>query len=130
MKEPDVLVVDSNPEIFVAVGRMLDYFQVKADFRTCAASALDRLKNAHYSTLIIAIDLPDMAGVEFASQAHVIDPDLNIVLFIAKSYEQILKIVLEPTVSVISKESVKTCEFGDMLLDVKYRETGKVFLLE
>lgn len=80
--------------------------------------------------MIIAIDLQDMVGMELARQAHNIDPELNVVLFVADSAEQVLKLTLDPTVSDISGILLKPCNFSNMLLDIKYRETGKIFLLE
>ena len=130
MKVSGILVVDNNPEILDVIERMFSYFNIKVDCCTSAVSTIDKLQNAPYRTLIIAIYLPDMVAMELAYRAHEIDPDLNIVLFIADSPEQVLKLTLEPTVSDVSEMSQKPYEFGKMLLDIKYRETGKIFLLE
>ena len=130
MREPGVLVVDDNPEILAVIERMLSYFKIKVDSFTSAISALDSLQKKSYKTLIIAIDMQDMVGTELAHQAHNIDPELNVVIFVADSAEQVLKLTLDPTVSDISEIPIKSCNFGNMLLDIKYRETGKIFLLE
>ena len=130
MKDSDILIVDDKPEILDVIERMFSYFKIKVECIDSAASAIDRLQNAQYRTLIIAIDLPDMVGMELAHKAHKIDPELNIVLFVADNPEQILNLTLDPTVSDISAVPLKPYNFGDMLLDIKYRETGKVFLLE
>jgi DNA-binding NtrC family response regulator len=130
MREPGVLVVDDNPEILAVIERMFSYFKIKVDSFTSAISALDSLQKKSYRTMIIAIDMLDMVGMELAHQAHKIDPELNIVLFVADSAEQVLKLTLDPTISDISETPLKSYNFGNMLLDIKYRETGKIFLLE
>ena len=130
MSVPDILVVDDNPEILAVIERMFSYFKLQVDGVTSLVSALDSLQKNTYKTLIIAIDMQDMVGMELAHQAHNIDPELNIVLFVADSAEQVLKLTLDPTVSDISEIPLKPCSFGNMLLDIKYRETGKTFLLE
>ena len=130
MKEPGVLVVDDNPEILAVIERMFSYFKIKVDSFTSAISALDSLQKKSYRTVIIAFDLQDMAGMELSRQAQNIDPKLNVVLFVADSAEQVLKLTLDPTVSVISEIPLKSYNFDNLLLDIKYRETGKIFLLE
>lgn len=130
MREPGVLVVHDNPEILAIIERMFSYFRIKVDSFTSAISALDSLQKKSYKTMIIAIDMQDMVGMVLAHQAHNIDPDLNIVLFVADNAEQVLKLTLDPTVSDVSEVPLKSYSFGNMLLDIKYRETGKVFLLE
>lgn len=130
MRVPDILVVDNNPEILAVIERMFSYFKIKVDCFTSALAALDSLQKKTYKAMIIAIDMQEMVGMELVHQAHNIDPELNIVLFVADSVEQVLKLTLDPTVSDISVVPLKSYDFGTMLLDIKYRETGKVFLLE
>lgn len=130
MRVSDILVVDNNPEILAVIERMFSYFKIKVDCFTSAIEALDSLQKKTYKAMIIAIDMQEMVGMELVHQAHNIDPELNIVLFVADSVEQVLRLTLDPTVSDISEVPLKPCSFGNMLLDIKYRETGKVFLLE
>lgn len=130
MRVPGILVVESNPDILDAIGRMFSYFRISIDNVSSADSALNNLKIRHYKTLLIALDLPDMVGTELASRALEINPELNVVLYVANSPEQVLRLTLDPTVSDISEVPLKAYKFGDMLLDIKYRETGKTFLLE
>ena len=130
MKEPGVLVVDDNPVILAVIERMFSYFKIKVDSFTSAISALESLQKKSYKTVIIAFNLQDMAGMELSRQAQNIDPKLNVVLFVADSAEQVLKLTLDPTVSVISEIPLKSYNFDNLLLDIKYRETGKIFLLE
>lgn len=130
MREPGVLVVDDNPEILAVIERIFSYFKIKVDSFTSAISALDSLQKKSYKTVIIAFDLQDMAGMELSRQAQNIDPELNVVLFVADSAEQVLKLTLDPTVSDISEIPLKSYNFDNLLLDIKYRETGKIFLLE
>ena len=130
MRVPDILVVDNNHEILAVIKRMFSYFKIKVDCLTSAIAALDSLQKKTYKTMIIAIDMQEMVGMELAQQAHHIYPDLNIVLFVADNAEQVLKLTLDPTVSDISEIPLKSYSFGNMLLDIKYRETGKIFLLE
>lgn len=130
MKDPGILAVDSNPGILDAIGRMFSYFKIRVDNVTSVDSALNNLKTRHYKTLLISLDLSDMVGMELASQALEINPELNVVLYVADSPEQVLRLTLDPTVSDISEVPLKAYKFGDMLLDIKYRETGKTFLLE
>lgn len=130
MREPGVLVVDDNPEIIAVIERIFSYFNIKVDSFTSAISALDNLQNKSYRTMIIAIDMQGMVGTELAHHAHKIDSELNVVLFVAENAEQILKIILNPTVSDISEIPLKPYTFNNMLLDIKTRETGKMFLLE
>lgn len=130
MRDPGILVVDDTPEILAVIERMFSYFKIKVDCFTSANAALDSLQKKSYKALIIAIDIQDMVGMELAHQAHKIDPELNIVLFVADSAEQVQRLALDPTVSDISEVPLKSYTFGNMLLDIKGRETGKVFLLE
>jgi CheY-like chemotaxis protein len=126
MQHPGILIVDNNPKILDVIERMFRCFRIKVECITSAASAIERLQNAQYRTLIIDIALSDMVGVALAHRAHEIDPELNIMLFVADSPEQILKLILESKVSDISAIPLKSYNFGGMLLDIKYRETGKV----
>ena len=119
-----------DPVILDVIERMFSYFKVRILRATSATTALDTLRHSPCKTLVTALDMQDMVGTELARRAHEICPDLNIVLFIANSTEQILKLTLEPTISDISEVPLKPYNFGDMLLDIRYRETGKVFLLE
>jgi DNA-binding NtrC family response regulator len=130
MRDYGILVVDNSREILDVIERMFSYFKIQVDSFTSAISALDSLHKKSYKTMIIAIDMQDMVGMELAHQAHNIDPELNVVLFLSDSAEQILKLTLDPTVSDISEIPMKSYSFGNMLLDIKYRETGKIFLLE
>ncbi len=41
-----------------------------------------------------------------------------------------MRLTLESKVSDISAVPLEPHNFGSMLLDIKYRETGKIFLLE
>lgn len=130
MRDYGILVVDNSREILDVIERMFSYFKIQVDSFTSAISALDSLRKKSYKTMIIAIDMQEMVGMELAHQAHNIDPELNVVLFLSDSAEQILKLTLDPTVSDISEIPMKSYSFGNMLLDIKYRETGKIFLLE
>jgi len=130
MRDPGILVVESNLEILDTIGRMFGYFRIKVDSVTSAALALDTLQQCHYKVMLIALNLPEMVGAELARRAHDIDDELNVVLYVADSPEQVLRLTLAPTVSDISEVPLKEYNFGDMLLDIKHRETGKIFLLE
>lgn len=130
MRDYGILVVDNSREILEVIERMFCYFKVKVDSFTSATSALESLHKSHYRTMIIDIDMQDMVGLELTSMAHEINPDLNIVLFIGDSPEEIMKLSLEPKVSDITSSPLKPYSLSNMLLDIKYRETGKIFLLE
>lgn len=130
MRDYGILVVDNSREILDVIERMFRYFKVKVSSCTCASSALERLRKSHYKTMIIDIDMQNMAGLELASMAHEINPDLNIVLFIGDSPEEIMKLSLDPKVSDITSSPQKPYSLSNMLLEIKYRETGKIFLLE
>jgi len=130
MRNFGILVVDNNRDNLDVIERIFRYFKVKVDSFTSAASALESLQHRHYRTMIIDINLHEMVGLELALAAQDINPDLNIVLFIADNAEQILKLTLDPTVSDISSTPLKPYKFGDMLLELRQKETGKIFLLE
>lgn len=130
MRDFGILVVDNNREILDVIKRLFGHFKVKVDSITSATSALESLHNSHYKTMIIDINMQDMVGLELASMAHEINPDLNIVMFIGDSPEEIMKLSLEPKVFDITASPLKPYSLSNMLLDIKYRETGKVFLLE
>jgi hypothetical protein len=68
--------------------------------------------------------------LELAHTAQEINPDLDIVLFIADNAEQIIGLSLDPNVSDISATPLMPYKFGDMLLELRQKETGKIFLLE
>lgn len=130
MRDLGILAVDNNRDNLDVIERMFRYFRIKVDSFTSAASALERLQHSHYRTMIVDINLQEMVGLELAYSAQDINPDLNIVLFIADNAEQILKLTLDPTVSDISSTPLKPYKFGDMLLELRQKETGKIFLLE
>lgn len=130
MRDFGILVVDNNREMLDVIERLFSYFKVKVDSFTSATSALESLHNSHYKTMIIDIDMQDMISLELAHRAQEFNPDLNIVLFIGDSPEKIMKLSLEPKVSDITAPPLKPYSLSNMLLDIKYRETGKVFLLE
>jgi len=130
MRDYGILVADNSREILEVIERMFRYFKVQVHSCTCASSALERLRNSHYKTMIIDIDLQEMVGLELAHAAREINPDLNIVLYVADSAEQIIRLTLDPKVSDISSTPLVPYRFGDMLLELKQKETGKIFLLE
>lgn len=130
MRNLGILAVDNNRDNLDVIERMFRYFSIKVDSFTSATSALESLQHHHYRTMIIDIDLQEMVGLELAHAALDINPDLNIVLFIADNAEQIIRLTLNPTVSDISSTPLKPYTFGDMLLELRQKETGKIFLLE
>lgn len=130
MRDLGILVVDNSREVLDVIERMFRYFKVKVSSCTCAYSALESLRNSYYKTMIIDVDMQDIVGLELASMAHEINPDLNIVLFVGDSHEKIMKLSLEPKVSDITASPLKPYSLNNMLLDIKFRETGKIFLLE
>lgn len=130
MRDLGILAVDNNRANLEVIERMFRYFRIKVDSFTSATSALESLQHRHYRTMIVDIDLQEMVGLELAKAAQDINPDLNIVLFIADNAEQILKLTLDPTVSDISATPLKSYSFGDMLLELRQKASGKIFLLE
>jgi len=130
MRDLGILVVDNNRENLDVIERMFRYFRIKVDSFTSVTSALESLQNRHYKTMIIDIDLQEMVGLELAHAAKEINPDMNIVLYVADNAEQIIRLTLDPTVSDISVTPLLPCKFGDMLLELRQKETGKIFLLE
>jgi len=130
MRDYGILVVDNSQDNLDVIERMFRYFKVQVHSCTCASSALERLRNYHYKTMIIDIDLQDMLGLDLVHAAKEINQDMNIVLYIADNAEQIIRLTLDPTVSDISATPLVPYKFGDMLLELKQKETGKIFLLE
>lgn len=130
MKEFGILVVDNNLEILQLIERLFSYFKIRVDSFTSSDAALDKLRHCDYKIMITDLDMQESVGLEMAHKAHQINPDLNIVLFIGDSAEQILNLILEPTVSDISGTTLKECNVENMLLDIKNREMGKTFLLD
>lgn len=130
MRDFSILVADNNQETLDVIERMFSYFKLKVSSCTSATSALEGLHYSHIKTLIINIDLQDMVGLELAHRAHEINSDLNIVLYIGNSTDQLMKLTLAPTVSDISEIPLKPYSFSQMLLDIKSGETGKIYLLE
>ncbi len=130
MKEFGILVVDNNLEILQLIERLFSYFRIRVDSFTSADAALDKLRYRDYKIMITDLDMQESVGLEMAHKAHQINPDLNIVLFIGDSAEQILNLILEPKISDISGTILKECNVENMLLDIKSRETGKTFLMD
>lgn len=130
MRDLGILVVDNNRDNLDVIERLFRYFRIKVDSFTSATAALDSLQYRHCKTMIIDIDLQEMVGLELAHAAKEINPDLNIVLYVADSAEQIISLTLDPTVSDISSTPLMPFTFGEMLQELRQKETGKIFLLE
>jgi CheY-like chemotaxis protein len=130
MRELGILVVDNNLEILLLIERLFSYFKIRVDSFTSADAALEKLLSCDYKIMISDLDMQESTGLELARKAHQINPDLNIVLFIGDRAEQILNLILEPKVSDISGTTLKECTVESMLLDIKNRKTGKIFLLD
>ena len=130
MKDFGVLLVHDDDEILLVIKRMISYFKIRIDFATSAPEAFDLLKTKEYRTMISDLDLSGMNGIELASKAQKMFPDLNVILFFGKTPEQIIHLAIDPKVSDISGEGLKPCAFNEMLQDIMNKEGGKVFLLE
>jgi CheY-like chemotaxis protein len=129
MKNYGVLVVDADKEVLAVIARLLGHFQQKVDCVKNAASALDRLKNRNYRTMIISLNVPDMAGLELASKAQERFPNLNVIMFTGSTPEQVMLQVLDPKVSDISDGRSTACGL-DYMMGIVKSETGRIFLLE
>ena len=125
-----ILVVTADPDILEIIERLFGHFKIKVDAVKSVAAAVKKLQKYGYSTIVSDLELPDMHGFEFSRRVRERFPELNIVLFVGATTSQVMNLILDPRVSDISEVSCRPCGFGDMLLSILNRETGKSFLIE
>lgn len=130
MKDLGVLVVHDNEEALSVIKRMFSHFKIRVDCVGSTTEALCCLKTKNYRTLITDMDMPGMSGIELARRAQKLFPKLSVTMFSGHSTEQIMKLILNPKVLVISEEGLRPCAINEMLRDIMNKESGKVFLLE
>jgi CheY-like chemotaxis protein len=125
-----ILVVTADPDILEVIERLFGHFRIKVDTVRSAAAAVKRLQKHGYSTIVSDLELADMHGFEFSRKVREQFPELNIVLFVGATTSQVMNLILHPKVSDISEGPCRPCGFGDMLLSIINKETGKSYLLE
>lgn len=129
MRDLGILVVDKNPDITEMIERLFGHFDVKAECVPNMFSALERLTSCFYNTMVIRFDLPNISGEELSNGIRVLYPALNMVLIIGDTPNDIMKLILDPTVYEVSETVCNPCNFGDMLLTLFNNENGKTYVL-
>ena len=65
MKEPRVLIVESNEALRVLLFTILRHQPLAVDTATTAEDALDKTSSCDYALIVVDVDLPDEEGVRF-----------------------------------------------------------------
>ncbi|MBW1689729.1 MAG: diguanylate cyclase response regulator [Deltaproteobacteria bacterium] len=78
-KNESVLIVDDEPEVGNVVKSLLRSLGFHTDFAESAKSAMEQLRNGHYSFLITDINMPDMNGIELIKTISGENPEISII---------------------------------------------------
>lgn len=77
---PLVIVVDDEPRILVAVGRVLRVLPLRMETFGDPAKALERCESARPAILISDYRMPGMDGLELCKRIHQRYPDVRLVI--------------------------------------------------
>jgi DNA-binding response OmpR family regulator len=75
MKDPRVLIVESNEALRVLLFTILRHQPLAVDTATNAFEALDKVSACDYALIVVDVDLPDEEGVRFISTFREQRPD-------------------------------------------------------
>lgn len=74
-----VLVVDDEPRVRAALGRVVDSFGADVEVAASGDEALARMDRAKFGVVVVDIIMPGLDGVQFIRAARARDPGLRIV---------------------------------------------------
>jgi len=75
-----ILIVDDEPDIRAAVGRLLDLEGYQTAQASSAFEALGLLEREPYQGLILDLRMPEVNGLTLMENVHRIDPDLPVII--------------------------------------------------
>jgi DNA-binding response OmpR family regulator len=75
MKEPRVLVVESNEALRVLLFTILRHQPLSVDTAVSADEALEKVSNCDYALIVVDVDLPHEEGLRFIRQFREQRPD-------------------------------------------------------
>lgn len=74
-----VLIVDDEPKVRAALGRVVDSFGAGVEMAASGDEALARLERTRFGVVVVDIIMPGLDGVQFIRTARARDPGLRIV---------------------------------------------------
>jgi two-component system C4-dicarboxylate transport response regulator DctD len=78
--EPNILVVDDDPYLLMAIGQTLTLSGYSVDTFTSPLEALEKQKKTTYAAIITDIKMPMMDGLQFLTHVRASDPELPVIM--------------------------------------------------
>jgi two-component system, NtrC family, C4-dicarboxylate transport response regulator DctD len=78
--EPNILVVDDDPYLLMAIGQTLTLSGYSVDTFTSPLEALEKQKKTTYAAIITDIKMPVMDGLQFLTHVRASDPELPVIM--------------------------------------------------
>ncbi len=78
--EPNILVVDDDPYLLMAIGQTLTLSGYSVDTFTSPLESLEKLKKTTYAAIISDIKMPVMDGLQFLSHVRAVDLELPVIM--------------------------------------------------
>ncbi len=78
--EPNILVVDDDPYLLMAIGQTLTLSGYSVDTFTSPLEALEKQKTTTYAAIISDIKMPGMDGLQFLTHVRAHDPELPVIM--------------------------------------------------
>lgn len=75
MKEPRVLIVESNEALRVLLFTILRHQPLAVDTATSVDEALNKVMSCDYALVVVDVDLPDNAGIQFIQSFREVRPE-------------------------------------------------------
>ena len=78
--EPNILVVDDDPYLLMAIGQTLTLSGYQVDTFTSPLEALEKQKKTTYAAIITDIKMPAMDGLQFLAHVRAQDLELPVIM--------------------------------------------------
>ena len=78
--EPNILVVDDDPYLLMAIGQTLTLNGYLVDTFTSPLEALEKQKKTIYAAIVTDIKMPGMDGLQFLTHVRARDPELPVIM--------------------------------------------------
>jgi len=78
--QPNILVVDDDPYLLMAIGQTLTLSGYSVDTFTSPLEALEKQKKTTYAAIISDIKMPAMDGLQFLTHVRAGDPELPVIM--------------------------------------------------
>ncbi len=78
--QPNILVVDDDPYLLMAIGQTLTLNGYSVDTFTSPVEALAKQKKSSYAAIVTDIKMPAMDGLQFLTHVRADDPELPVIM--------------------------------------------------